>query len=398
MTSCMPLDYLDINYEDSSPTYENVYENFSKTNTTPVPYEDFQSNVTYDFDEELMQKRIFFENFESVIYQYITPLIATFGCIGNILNLIILTRKTVTVAMHRMEKSSHTGLTALALSDLLFCLFIIPHAWVPAKQFSYSSKGFSIYYSIFSEAFINIFLMSSTLLTVIIAVSRYFAVAYPIKARDLTGMTFTVSSISLTFLISILANMPRFWNESINAMDCVGGFQVYFRENSWFKEHATTRLIYLSLYFALVILLPFLTLTYCNVFLVKALKQSIQMREQYQPTSKKVKDSTHRITLTMVIIIIMYIILVIPGETIHFLINNILQNSTSVMYYNFLLSILNVFQVINFSFNFILYCVVNVHFRKTVMTTFCPRYVQKVAVTSEYTSVNTRSMTATTQF
>jgi hypothetical protein len=73
---------------------------------------------------------------EYVVNKIAAPLICTFGIGGNLLNLLVLTRKRLQCSMDRMEKSAHVGLVALALSDLLFCLFYLLTLVCPIKSVS----------------------------------------------------------------------------------------------------------------------------------------------------------------------------------------------------------------------------------------------------------------------
>jgi len=47
---------------------------------------------------------------ESVVNKAVAPAICVFGIIGNLLNLVVLTRKRLQCSMDRMEKSAHVGL------------------------------------------------------------------------------------------------------------------------------------------------------------------------------------------------------------------------------------------------------------------------------------------------
>ena len=50
----------------------------------------------------------------------------------------------------------------------------LPHAWVNQQKeaFYFVNKSFSLYYLVYSEAVINVFIMSSTWLTVTMSASR----------------------------------------------------------------------------------------------------------------------------------------------------------------------------------------------------------------------------------
>ena len=73
---------------------------------------------------------------ESVVNRAVAPSICVFGIIGNLLNLVVLTRKRLQCSMDRMEKSAHVGLVALALSDMMYCVFHLCTLVVPLKLVS----------------------------------------------------------------------------------------------------------------------------------------------------------------------------------------------------------------------------------------------------------------------
>ncbi len=405
---CTPLELLSSNYSGGQYSSNTLFSygvvrNSSLHKTVNVPFTSLDpDNLSYHLDEHLENDddngyTKSHEIIESVLYTHIIMVICVLGIVGNILNLIVLTRKSLQKTMDRMEKSAHYGLVSMASSDMLFCIVVLPHAWVPQKKFMFENKGFELYYTLYSEGMINIFIMSSTLLTVTIATSRYLAIVHPLQAREIIGMTFAKGSIALVFIVCILFNLPRFWSQSIETMQCAEGYSVYFTKEGFMKENKTFETIYMWIYFLCGILAPLLWLTYCNIYLIRALKQSARMRAQYQPNNSSVSESTHRITLTLIVIVVMYIILVSPAELVNFLKDMVIADSQITPSYNVAVAILNTFQAINFSFNFILYCVINVHFRKTVTSIFCYCRQQKKDKITTTTSGWYESVSATTQ-
>ena len=78
-------------------------------------------------------------------------------------------------------------------------------------------------------------------------------------------------------------------------------------------------------------------------------------------------DSQRRISTTLIGIVVMFFLLICPSEIVHFYIEVIGQD---VMTMDLVLLCTNVLQTLNFSLNFLLYCVVNVRFRKTLRRFF----------------------------
>lgn len=51
---------------------------------------------------------------------------------------------------------------------------------------------------------------------------RYLAIVHPLRAREIIGMTFAKASIVCVFVLCVVFNLPRFWNETIETMECLG--------------------------------------------------------------------------------------------------------------------------------------------------------------------------------
>jgi len=62
---------------------------------------------------------------EEFIYTKVVLIVCVFGIGGNLLNLIILSQRSLVCTMKRMEKSAHYGLIALAVSDFFVCLAVL---------------------------------------------------------------------------------------------------------------------------------------------------------------------------------------------------------------------------------------------------------------------------------
>ena len=113
------------------------------------------------------------EAIEEFIYTKAILAVSVFGIGGNLLNLIILSQKSLTYMMERMEKSAHYGLIALAVSDLFFCLAALPNVFYGTGKrnggFAHASFDFRLAYKLYANGVINTFSLSSTWLTVTMA-------------------------------------------------------------------------------------------------------------------------------------------------------------------------------------------------------------------------------------
>lgn len=304
---------------------------------------------------------------ERIIYSYVVGSVCVVGLLGNMMNIVVLTSRSLRGRMEQMEKSVYTGLGALAVSDMMFCLCALIHAYIGPRRTFYSQFNFEMFLHTYNSGIMNTFILSSTWMTVAMASSRYVAICHPIRARTIIGMTFTKWSLVCIFFMCMFINVPRFWEDEIRSYRCLEGGMEYYVDTGPFRKSKFAYLIYSWCYFVVGIILPFTMLSFCNIHLMKALRDSHRMRRRYR-RNNHIKDPGRHLTLTLVIIVITYIVLVTPAEIIVFLRDLVISTEelAFTQAYNHVLAITNMMQSINFAFNFILYCIVNVKFRSVI--------------------------------
>jgi len=215
------------------------------------------------------------------------------------------------------------------------------------------------------------------------AVSRYVAICHPLHARQIIGRTFATLSLAGVFAISVLANVPRFLRQQIDSIPCLEGGHFYYVDSGWLAVHKTVERVYQWTYFVVCILTPFIFLIFCNANLIIELRRSLRMRVESAGSRGSVRctgggsdsSAANRITLTLIVIVAMYFVLVMPAEVINFVRDVAVGDPLMVDTYNLSVAVANAFQAVNFALNFILYCAVNTHFRQTfvriVYRAFC---------------------------
>jgi len=320
------------------------------------------------------------EAIEEFIYTKMILAVSVFGIAGNVLNLIILSQKSLTYQMERMEKSAHFGLISLAASDLFFCLATLPNVFYGTGRnsggFAHDSFDFRLVYKLYGTGVINTFMLSSTWLTVTMAVSRYIAICHPLRARQIIGKTFTVVSLMAVFLISVLFNVPRFLrHEPQQAVDGAGR-RKYFAHAGPLKRHPTANLAYSWTYFILGIIVPLCVLVFCNAHLIRTLRTTMLSRHESALSFRQAvprrtarvrsEQATHRITLTLIVIIVLFVALFVPSELLIFFVHLAVQTTYKTEVFNVAVAVGNLLQAINFSVNFVLYSAVNTHFQYMV--------------------------------
>ncbi len=300
-------------------------------------------------------------------YEIVIPAICLFGVIGNILNLIVLTHRRMQSCMDDLEKSATYGLISLAFSDMMFCITVFPHSFILEHKVTTSTAdAYQLYYKLYGVALINLFLMASTWLTVYMAINRYIVVVYPFQARWTLGTKKTILAILLVYIVSTSLTLPFFLHTRIRKCMTLEGSHMYEISSLWSLHNAETITFYIRwIWPILANFFPLVLLAFVNIRLIKELKVA-SIRRQNTCQGQVIQSSSHRVTLTLVIIVLMLLFLVSPSEILRYI--NPYENMGNVGHV--LSSFTNMFQIFNFAFNFILYCVVSKNFRQTTKSLF----------------------------
>lgn len=150
------------------------------------------------------------------IHGYLSLSVCILGCIANVVNVIVLTRREI-------RSPTNAILTGLAVADFLVMIDYIPYSWfdfiLPNMNytrrtlFSYSTAWFIMFHSIFAQICHTI----SIWLTVTLAVWRYIAVAYPHRNRIWCNMRTTLITIASAYIVCPFAAIPLYLATAIQA-------------------------------------------------------------------------------------------------------------------------------------------------------------------------------------
>lgn len=167
------------------------------------------------------------------IHGYLSLTVCILGCIANIVNIVVLTRREI-------RSPTNAILTGLAVADFLVMIDYIPYSWfdyiaphmnhMRKTLFSYSTAWYIMFHSIFAQICHTI----SIWLTVMLAVWRYIAVAYPHRNRIWCNMRTTLITIASAYIVCPFAAIPLYLATAIQAsteiLDANG--QIYRIPNS----------------------------------------------------------------------------------------------------------------------------------------------------------------------
>lgn len=333
------------------------------------------SNLTF-FSE---QQKNTLENVYNVLYFVLIPVVCIFGFFGNILNVIVFSKKKMCKTLDDIEHCTTMCLIALAISDMMFCLCTFPQAFDNNYTRQYRRSEFMLYYNMYSNFAISTFILSSTLLTVLTAVMRYTAICHPFHSRQCISIRKTLFATVAVFIFSAAFNSPYIWRHRLLSSCQEPNTVVMLDTGVLFNNHEfvyTHRLLWAIIGN----LIPFIVLLYCNIRLVKALHESQQLRLLHSRDNVGCLSSHRRINITLITIIILFFILVAPCEISKFIsyVNHTNQTVNGKYYYLLVSMVTNGLQCMNFSVNFILYYVIIVPFRKTVHEFVCGLLTRKL--------------------
>ena len=296
------------------------------------------------------------------------PIIGFSGFLGNILNLAILSWRCNKREVDVLERGALLGLIALAVSDLCFCVGILPKLCFYEANVVFSSKNFEYYFQVYGVYFHNVFIKVSTWLTVIIATARYVAICHPLRARIFTGLFATKVAIIDTYVIWFILMSPLLWSHDAQQHTFANEI-FYIIDLGYFQQNLTLKLTFTYIWALIGYFIPVAVLTFCNINLIRALRQSRKWRECSARSAPSGRDANVRITSTLVALIAMFLVLVSPSELIHFY-SDVRYSRTSYPAIEMGILYTNLLQSMNFAFHFVLYCAVNVTFRRTIVKLF----------------------------
>jgi len=289
-----------------------------------------------------------------VIKSKLVPTICLVGIVGNLLTLIVLVYQRLRAGA-TAERKVTVWLQALAASDLLLCAALLPHGLMTYdNRIVYTSLSFQLLYKAYGAAVINNFILTSTWITVSIWItvamsfsrylvstwitawwstwitvamsfSRYLAVCHPLNSHQHVSLLVdrtaaggcrhkgTRFAVGVIFVACFLINLPRFFEHRVESYNCAlepGG-----RRERVLGLSFDTRFIaaYTWLYLVSAIVVPLVVLAFCNVRLVAALYRSHRMSVSGgRRTPQTAAGSV--VTTTMIAVVLMYAVLVAPGE------------------------------------------------------------------------------------
>ncbi|GMR41763.1 hypothetical protein PMAYCL1PPCAC_11958 [Pristionchus mayeri] len=156
----------------------------------------------YCLNEE--QLKLSHHTVESLVIGKIVPLLIIFGISGNVVNLSVLLDG-------KMRTRSNTLLANLAVTDIFFLLFMIPHCMAHYRWFDHSYYFRLLYISNKMHLIAMLNWASACAIWLVLAVSleRLVVIKWPLRSRD---RPILMKPALLVFLIFVLTGLLTFYN------------------------------------------------------------------------------------------------------------------------------------------------------------------------------------------
>ena len=94
------------------------------------------------------QTNLYHQQTQTILRNVVTPTICAFGFLGNLLNIIVLSRLRLFRPGGARDNGTHLGLIVLAVSDMLFCLSMFPRFLVSESSSIFNDKDFRWFYQV----------------------------------------------------------------------------------------------------------------------------------------------------------------------------------------------------------------------------------------------------------
>lgn len=324
----------------------------------------------------------------------LVPLVVSFGIVGNILSLAVLTRK-------EMASPTNCFLTALAISDLSLLLLQVP-TFFGLNAALAATAGFKLflrYYTVVMYVMTNVFLTCTCWLTVAVTVERFLSLRFMMHPRLVCSLQRAKRAVLAVFFASFLFHFSKFF-EYVPNTDLRQPRPLLPTELSLSQAYDTAMHV---ANITLAALLPIVALVIFNTFLVyflathrrrmlrhkarKAAGQvsgsgSVSAGASTSTTSGGGTTSVDMLHVSGVVVAVVLVFVVCHSLGIFVALNIAVHGRHRIFSAHLFVAFKHVnglLVMVNSSVNFLVYCSISRKFRKMFAAVFCRRWARKAS-------------------
>ncbi|CRL04608.1 CLUMA_CG017676, isoform A [Clunio marinus] len=306
------------------------------------------------------------ENLRKLSYGVILPIICTLGILGNVLNLIVLTRRN-------MRGTAYIYMRGYSASALLAIIFAIPFGirllfHHDGGRWQHLGEAF---YTAHFELFLgNACLGVGVLMLLVLTIERYVSVCHPSHMRPALGPP-RVTVILLPILTFVIYLPSLFRYEVVKCVLFADGSITYYkRDNTEFLQtifYSVYKVI-LEIVFKLA---PTLLIASLNIRIMIVYRQTCNKRRRMTLSHTKDDDSRkfaeeRRLMFLLGSTSLLFLVCVSPMAILHVTLSA--ENLSSYSYQVFR-ALANLLELLNYSMTFYIYCLFSEDFRNTLLKT-----------------------------
>ncbi|XP_041360509.1 FMRFamide receptor-like [Gigantopelta aegis] len=331
-----------------------------------------------------------------IVQKVLVPVVVCLGVLGNVLNMVILTRRS-------MKSSTNCYLTALAAFDTLYLVFSLTLSF---KHYSTFSRIPSyVYWYPYGRVFTDMSANVSVLLTVTFTVERYIGVCLPMKGRILCTVQRAKVIIAVVVAAAIMCTVPELFEMTV-VEKTVDNVSFPVADYTEFSLSYGYKMGYYWFFVTVFTFIPLILLCVFNGILIQSVFNAVKIRRQMTLTSPS--NNAHRspryageqqkITKMLITVVLVFLLCQIPGAVLllYWSYVDLAAVKLPVKIKNDLKiagNCTNLLVQINASINFILYSLISTKFRRVFCHVVCKttkaKRVNGMSKNSEYTAVHT---------
>ncbi|XP_062580728.1 FMRFamide receptor-like [Saccostrea cucullata] len=265
-----------------------------------------------------------------------------FGIVGNILSLIVWSRKS-------MRSSTGTFLIFLSLADIsLLLMFLLTDSIIQMSPSILASRDFGMFYAYFGYPFFFLAFILSIWMLVGVTVDRYLQVCWPLKAKVSWTQRRVCIGAGCIFLFCFIVNIPHF--KTFQPAD-PAIYGKAFSYTDFGKSEGSLKYEF-WVHCMFLVLFPWLSLLTFNILIIKTVVTSNRMTKLKKENSRKTESQLTRLLLTVTFTFMILIILQCVAQCFYML----QPGNVNMRMVDEAFSVAKLGCVVNSSINFFLYC------------------------------------------